>query len=109
MIKNAKRIKPIEEFIDKNHNVADKYYKLIEKESSSEQLKKSMKRLIAEDPFFFDSYLILADVLFDEGKDLQAKNILREAFRKAMMRIVNKDGATIWVELKVKLFLSFTK
>lgn len=75
MIKNARRTKQIVEFIDKDHVVANKYYELIDNDLSPEQLKRSLKRLIEEDPFFFDPYLILADILYNEGRDNQARDL----------------------------------
>ena len=92
MIKNARRTKQIVEFIDKDHKVANKYYELIDNDLSPEQLKRSLKRLIDEDPFFFDSYLALVDIFCDEGRFNQARDLLQRAFQKAMMKIVNKEG-----------------
>jgi len=92
MIKNVRRTNQIVEFIDKDHKVANEYYEFIDNGLSHEQLKRSLKRLIDEDPFFFDSYLILADIFYDEGRDNQAKDLLQRAFQKAMMKIVNKEG-----------------
>jgi len=92
MIKNARRKNQIVEFIDKDHKVSNEYYEFIDSDLSHEQLKRSLKRLIDEDPFFFDSYLILADILYAEGRDNQAKDLLQRAFQKAMMKIVNKEG-----------------
>lgn len=92
MIKNARRTNQIVEFIDKDHKVANEYYEFLDNDLSLEQLKRSLKRLIDEDPLFFDSYLILADIFYDEGRFNQAKDLLQRAFKKAMMKIVNKEG-----------------
>ncbi|TKJ22220.1 MAG: hypothetical protein CEE42_13080 [Promethearchaeota archaeon Loki_b31] len=92
MIKNARRTNQIVEFIDKDHKVANEYYEFIDNDLSPQQLKRNLKRLIDEDPLFFDSYLILADIFYDEGKYNQAKDLLQRAFQKAMMKIVNKEG-----------------
>lgn len=92
MIKNARRTNQIVEFIDKDHKVANEYSEFIDNDLSYEQLKRSLKRLINEDPFFFDSYLILADIFYAEGRNNQAKDLLQRAFQKAMMKIVNKEG-----------------
>ncbi|GAH29857.1 unnamed protein product, partial [marine sediment metagenome] len=59
MIKNARRTNQIVEFIDKDHKVANEYYEFIDNDLSPQQLKRNLKRLIDEDPLFFDSYLIL--------------------------------------------------
>jgi len=92
MIKNARRPKQIEEFIDKDRKVASDFYELMESDLPIGQLKRSMVKLINIDPLFFDPYLILANIFFDEGKDIQGKDILKNSFHKAMMRIVNKEG-----------------
>jgi len=92
MIKNARRTKQIVEFIDKDHKVANEYYELLDNDLSPGQLKRSLKRLINEDPFFFDPYLILAEIFYNEGKHNQGKDLLQKAFQNAMMKIVNKEG-----------------
>lgn len=92
MITNPRRLKQIKEFFDKDHKVMSKFYDLVDSDLSNERLKKEMKKLINEDPLFFDSYLILVDILFEEGKKKEAKKILRNAFQKAMEQIVDKEG-----------------
>ena len=84
MIKNARRTNQIVEFIDKDHKVANEYYEFIDNDLSPQQLKRNLKRLIDEDPLFFDSYLILADIFYDEGKYNQAKDLLQRDFHPAI-------------------------
>lgn len=68
------------------------YYDLLDQELPPKRLRKEMEKLIAIDPLFFDPYLVVANILRDEGKEKEAKNMLRAAYEKAMQRIVDKDG-----------------
>ncbi|MFO8019270.1 MAG: hypothetical protein R6U96_11585 [Promethearchaeia archaeon] len=92
-IRNAKRKKQIEEFIDDEHReVASKYYEIFDRHFLVHDLKRKMKGLIKKDRRYFDPYLMLADILYDEGKIERSRKIRELAFRKAMLRVVNKDG-----------------
>jgi len=59
---------------------------------SIEQLKRYFERMIDEDPLYFDPYLLLFELLMKENKLNQARNVLRDGFRRVMERIVDKDG-----------------
>ena len=91
-VTNPRRKKQIMEFIDKDHDVMSEYYELMERDMSAEKLLKEMKRLIAEDNDFYDPYLVVADILFRTGKTDQANEILKEAYERAMRRIVDAEG-----------------
>ncbi len=88
IITNPKRKKQIKEFFDKNHKVMSKYYDLSEKELTYKQ----MKKLIKQDPDFYDSYLIASDILKHEGKSKQAKELLYTGYTRALKRIVDNKG-----------------
>ncbi len=92
MIINPRRIKQIEEFIDKDHKVSLKYYELLERNLSPLSLKRGLRKLIDEDPQFLDPYLDLADIFYEEEKFNQAKDLFKKAFQIAMKKIVNKEG-----------------
>lgn len=92
MITNPHRQKVSKEFFDRSHAVMTKYYDLLERKLSSPKLKKEMERLVKADPLFFDPYLILADILFGDGKDTQARTLLNEAYHKAVKLIVDRNG-----------------
>ena len=91
-ITNPKREKQIDDFIGKEPKGMAKYYDLLESGLDTEELKKGMKKLVKEDPDFFDSYLTLADILQEEEKYLQAEELLSKAYSRAMSLIVDKDG-----------------
>ena len=92
MITNPHRKKQIEEFRDKDHAVMREFYDITEEVSNRKKLKTEMRRLIEEDPIFFDPYITLADLLLDEEKNEEAKHLIRDAYQKAMLLIVDKDG-----------------
>ena len=68
------------------------YYGLLDRKLSPRRLKSEMKKLIEIDPLFLDPYLVVADILMAEGKEKEAKALLKNAYEKAMRRIVDKDG-----------------
>jgi tetratricopeptide (TPR) repeat protein len=51
-----------------------------------------MRRLVEADPLFFDSYLVLADLLYEEGKEAEARDIISSAYQKALLLIVDNKG-----------------
>lgn len=91
-ISNPKREKQIDEFIGEKPKGMLKYYDLLESGSGTEELKREMKRLIKENPDFFDPYLTLADILEEEEKYLKAEEVLKKAYSRAMNLIVDKNG-----------------
>lgn len=91
-ITNPRRRKRIEEFVDKDHKVMGRYYDLLDEEITPAKLKKEMKKLIEKDPDFYDSYLIVAEILKSEGKEKEARKLLYTTYEKALKRIVDKNG-----------------
>jgi tetratricopeptide (TPR) repeat protein len=91
--KNSKRKEQIKEFIDENRpETMDKYYDLIESETDTQKFKKEMESLIQSDPDFFDPYQAVADILIEDEKYFEADRLLKEGFKKAMMRITDYQG-----------------
>jgi tetratricopeptide (TPR) repeat protein len=93
MITNPQRRKQITEFIDKDHAVMHEFYEITETVRSRRKLKAEMQRLIEEDPLFFDPYLVLADVLFEEGKKEAARKLISDAYHKTVRLIADKNGS----------------
>ena len=91
-IVNLRRRKQIKEFFDSNSDARSKYYSLLDENLSSKKLKESMTKLIEQDPDFYDSYEVVADILIDEGEVQEALKILYQGFQRAMKRIVDREG-----------------
>ena len=92
MITNPHRRKQIEEFADKDHAVMHEFYDIIETVTDHKKLKAAMQRLVQEDPLFFDSYIVLAEMLLFEGKDKESKQLIKDAYEKAVLQIADKEG-----------------
>ncbi len=91
-ITNPRREKQINDFVGKELKGMTKYYDLLESDLDTEELKREMNKLVKEYPGFLDSYLILADILQEEEKYLEAEELLSKAYSRAMSLIVDKDG-----------------
>ena len=92
-IKNTNRTEQIEEFVDKERwEMAGHFYDIYEDILLVNDLERRLEQFIREDPLFFEPYLLLADVLEDEGHLEQADEMRETAFQKAVRRVVNKDG-----------------
>lgn len=89
---NPKRNKQIEEFIASDSEVMSQYYDLLERNPSPGQLKREMLKLIKKDPMFFDPYLNLAHILEEEGNHTKSRELLKDAYVKAVRLISDKDG-----------------
>ncbi len=94
-MKKQKRGRPkkqIEVFLDKKHTVMSRFYDLMDQNISDAKMIKGMEKLISEDRDFLDPYLTIADILFSDNKDEQAALILKEAYERALMIIVDDQG-----------------
>ena len=69
MDNKEKNKEQIEGFIDREHRVMRAYYDLLERDLPDEKLKQGLERLIRKDPWFLDTCLDLADILFSQGED----------------------------------------
>lgn len=92
IITNKNRKKQIAEFIDKDRKVMYQYYDITEDKLSDEQLISEMKKLIEIDKDFYDPYLVIADVLFWQGKESEAQKFYKDAYQRAVERIVDSKG-----------------
>ena len=83
----------VKEFVDKEREVSKKLPKVIKTyKFNIPKLIKSLKELIQEDPYYFESYIFLAEILENEGNFKEAERILLEAYEKAMELLRSKDG-----------------
>jgi len=89
---NLHRQKQIDEFVDQNHIVMTTYYDLLEKNLPETKPKKELEILIKKDPDFYDPYFELAMILSGEGKYKKGTELLKMAFQKAILKIVDKSG-----------------
>lgn len=92
MITNPKRKKRISHFIDKNHEVMHEFYELTEEEMADKKLLKEMRRLIEEDPDFYDSYLLAADFLIWSGQKEEVYKLAYKAYERAVKKIADSEG-----------------
>jgi len=84
-----------EEFVDSDHEVMTEFYDLtevLEQPGKEAQVRKRLERLIVEDPDYFDTYLMLADFIEEDGDKEQADGLRETAYQRALARIVNKKG-----------------
>ena len=82
------------EFMDKEHEVMYRFYDLCEQYNGSNAkfIKRRMKQLIEEDPDFLDSYLLLYEILKDEGNSSEAERVLNDAYERALRLITDENG-----------------
>jgi len=88
MIKNRR------EYVDKDHKVMDAYYDLYERYGgkNTKSIKRQLRKLIDEDPDFFDTYLLLGRILEDEGEIQEAEMILDNAYQRVLKLLTDKNG-----------------
>lgn len=92
IITNEKRKKQINEFLDEDHSVMDKYYEFLDKDLPDKQYIAQMRKLIEIDKDFYDPYLIIADILSYDGKKQEARILIKEAYERAVKRIADSQG-----------------
>ena len=85
------------ELIDKDHrDVMDAYYDISEQlhegVGSKAKIKKDLIKLINKDPYFFDSYNTLYQILTDQKKEKEAIKLLNDGYRKCLELILDKKG-----------------
>ncbi len=82
------------DFIDKDRKVIDEYYNIQDnftgKNVNATIL--ALKKLIKEDPYFFDSYLMIFNLLNSSGKSKEAEEIITQGYSKALDLILDKTG-----------------
>jgi len=82
----------IPEFIDSDREVADKYYEILDSNVSPKKMLEKMYQLIAKDKDFYDPYLIAYKILFAQGNNKEAAQLLSEAYDRAIDRITDVHG-----------------
>lgn len=92
MITNPRRKKRIVEFVDKNHKVMSEYYDWLESATSEAQLKRGMEKMIVSDPDFYDPYLVVADLEIEDGHNERGRQLIHEAYERAVKRIADAHG-----------------
>ena len=82
------------EYVDKKHKVMGIYCDLCEKYNggNSKFIKKQLKQLIKKNPDFLDSYLLLYEILQDEGNLQKGEKVLNEAYERAVKLITDEQG-----------------
>lgn len=92
---NKRRKKQIAYFVDKNHDVMDKYYEVLESadgKMTALSVIKSMEKLIKEDVNFLDPYNEIANIAH-ENEDSKLEEIYRfNAYLMAVTIVADKDG-----------------
>lgn len=85
------------EFIARDTLVSEEFYTLGEQYESGRGIPKvlesGLRKLIARDPDFYDPYLMLRDLLGNTGREAEGEALLAEAYRRAIARITDADGA----------------
>jgi tetratricopeptide (TPR) repeat protein len=85
------------EFVDRDHEVSEDYYKLMGKSLGKAKLKKRLKKLIRKDPEFFDSYISLSQMLYEEDKKTEADLVLDNGYKRAIKIITTEENE--WPDL----------
>jgi tetratricopeptide (TPR) repeat protein len=86
------------EFIDQYRDVMEKYYSIVEsidedmEDEALEKIKGELEVLLEKDPYFLESYLLLADIEEDEDNMEKAEELRNEAYEKALKLITDTEG-----------------
>lgn len=83
------------EFIDGDHAVMRSFYDLCERyeeRGAAPKIESELRRLIERDPDFYDSYLMLRDILSEQGRVAEGDALLAEAYRRALARTLDRRG-----------------
>lgn len=81
-----------DEFVDKRREVSRMYNDLLErlKDLPVSTFKKELQKLINRDPDFFDSYLLLAELYFEEGATEARNRLIDQAYQRAIRLITDE-------------------
>ena len=80
------------EFVDKDRNIMNEYYELLDSDLSEPRLLKSMLQFIRKDPDFLDPYIVSADIFLRSNKIKLGFNLIEEAYNRALNLIVDENG-----------------
>jgi|SRR3989344_144614 len=89
---SSKRSDFSNEFIDKDRNVVDEYYDLLDSDLTETGLLKSMIQLIRKDSDFLDPYIVSGDILLRSNKIRHGLKLIEEAYNRALHLIVDENG-----------------
>ncbi len=84
------------EFIDRDRAAMLEFYELMDsidvENNNAAQVAAGLKKLIARDPDFLDSYLSLGEMHDNMGRHKQAEQLLEEAYERALRLICDRNG-----------------
>lgn len=82
------------EFIDEHHPVSQKYYEIMDRYNgkNTKAIISKLKKLIQIDPDYFNPYNTLQELLSEMGKQEDADIIIKQAYERALEKIVDKRG-----------------
>ena len=82
------------EFVDQIHPVEEEYYKVMDRFTgrNAPYIIPKLKRLIRLDPYYFEPYNSLVELMILVGKDSEAYNLINLASKRALKRIVDRNG-----------------
>ncbi|HZP80702.1 MAG TPA: DUF6398 domain-containing protein [Chthonomonadaceae bacterium] len=83
------------QFIARDSPAQSRFYALAERYQRSgptPAIEQSLHKLIEQDPDFYDSYLMLRDILLRTGRDEEAEELLNAAYARALARITDARG-----------------
>lgn len=86
------------EFIAAESRLAPRFYKLVEryqKQGPTPAIAGELLKLMEQDPDYYDPYLMLRDILLQQGQENDADSLLEIAFTRALSRILLPNGE--WV------------
>ena len=82
------------EFVDKKRELMGDYYDLLDnlEDMELEDVKKTLRAMIKKDPDYLDPYLLLFEILLNEGNIFEADELLDEAYARALKLISDEKG-----------------
>ncbi|MBN2651519.1 MAG: hypothetical protein JXR63_03975 [Spirochaetales bacterium] len=86
----------MKEFEDEQRKIVEKYYEIQDSltDDNVEEIIEELKTLKKEDPYFLDSYLLIAELLKYSNKYKQAEKQIDDAYEKALELVTDPSG--IW-------------
>ena len=82
-------------FIAADSPAQSRFYELAEQygqRGASGAVENALRQMIAQDPDFYDSYLMLRDLLQKKGRRAEGEQLLETAYQRALARVTAKNG-----------------